>query len=80
MIPDFKTVEERSQWIIHHADLFTAVRFHGYGKYERHEFTDRQTAETTARRLANESGGRYLISACAGIYDTWIKSIYPKEK
>jgi len=74
MIPEFKTVEERSRWIIDHADMFTAIRFHGRGKYERHEFKDLATAKAVAKVLAQQSGGRYLIYACSGIYDTFVEN------
>ena len=75
MIPDFKTVEDRSRWIISHADMFTAVRFHGRGKYERHEFKNLFEAEAAAKQLAEDTGGRYLIYACAGPYDSFIRYI-----
>ena len=80
MIPDFKSSEERSAWIIANADMFTVIRFHGRGKYERHEFKDISSAETAARRMAAKTGARYLLYACAGIYDTFTKAIYPKQE
>ena len=79
MIPDFKTAKARSNWIATNADLWTVVCFHGYGRYERHEFKDQQNAEAAARRLATQSGKCYMIYACSGIHDTWFENIYPEE-
>jgi hypothetical protein len=80
MIPDFKSAGERSKWIIDHADKFTAVKFLGRGKYERHEFTSLEAAEAAAKQLANSNGGQYMIYACAGIYDTYIHTVSQEKK
>lgn len=80
MIPDFKSIQERTDWIIEHANMFTAVKFKGRGKYERHEYKDRASAEADARRMANATGRPYLIYACAGIYDTYVAAIHPSKE
>jgi uncharacterized protein with GYD domain len=79
MIPNFHTAEDRSNWIKANADMYTAVRFHGRGKYERHEFKDHPTAVEAAKHMAEQSGKFYMIYACAGIYDTWCCTIGPGE-
>ena len=79
MIPDFETAEERSEWIQAHADLWTAVRFHGRGNYERHEYKDRLSAETAARRMANENHSKpVMIYAVAGVHDSFVIAIKPE--
>ena len=79
MIPEFKTATQRSEWIKNNADMYTAVRFHGRGRYERHEYRDYPSAVTAAKRMANESGKHFMVYAVAGIYDTWIQTIPPEE-
>lgn len=76
MMPDFQTAEERTKWIIDHADYFTAVRFLGRGHYERHEFPSISAACQGARRMSDHNGGRYLIYAVAGIHDTFVPHQY----
>jgi hypothetical protein len=76
MIPDFKTAEERSQWIIDHAELWTAVQFSGRGHYHRLEFKDRKSAETAAKRLYSQNPRRpVMIYACADDHDTFVTAI-----
>jgi len=81
MLPDFNTSVERDEWIRAHADYWTAVRFRGRGYYERREFKDRQSAETAARRMANDTPGRpVMIYAVAGEHDSFVVAIQPEVK
>ena len=75
MIPDFKTAKARSNWIATNADLWTVVCFHGYGRYERHEFSNQKNAEAAARRMLKYTDKKVMIYAVAGIYDTFVKAI-----
>ena len=80
MIPDFKTAQDRDNWIKAHADYWTTVRFHGRGHYERREFKDLPSAEAAARRMATESNSRpVMIYAVAGEHDAFITSVHPER-
>ena len=81
MIPDFKTADDRDQWIKANADYWTAVYFHGRGHYERHEFKDRLSAETAARRMANDNRNKpVMIYAVADGHDSFVIAIKPETK
>ena len=75
MMPDFKTPGERTKWIVDNATMYTAVKFLGRGQYERHEYPSLEEAKVTAKHLAKTHGGRYMIYACAGIFDSYICSV-----
>ena len=60
---EFRSAEERDANIIANAEYFTAVRFLGVGKYERHEFPTRSEAVAKAQNLSKQFKGNYLIYA-----------------
>jgi hypothetical protein len=69
---DFKSAEERSAWIIKNAEMFTAVKFLGRGKYERHEYPSLEKAIEGADVLIKANGGRYMLYAVCQGHDTYI--------
>ena len=69
-MPDFKTIEERQQWIMEHADYFTVFRLVGRNRY-RYECPTLAKAEELARSLSlQERGSRWMIYAVHGVMDS----------
>lgn len=62
-LTEFRSAKERDDHIIENAKYFTIVRFHGVGKYERHERKTREEAEHLAKLLSSENRGNYMIYA-----------------
>lgn len=79
-MPDFKTPDERTGYIVQNADYFTAVRFLGVGQYERHERASLVEAIDCAQALANATGKLYGVYAASGPYDAWVRNIHPERK
>lgn len=81
-MPDFKTADDRTAYIIANADYFTCVRRKasvGTG-YERHEVPTLERAEELARELANAAQKPYMIYAVCGIHDTYVKGIVHEQR
>lgn len=62
-LTEFRSSEERDQYIIENAIYFTVVRFLGVGQYERHERPSREEAITLGEALAKNNKANYLIYA-----------------
>lgn len=72
---DFKSAEERQQWIMEHAEYFTVFRYKNR-KRIRHERPSLEEAEILARSLClAEPGSRWMIYAVNGVMDSWIKTV-----
>lgn len=74
---EFKTHQERSQWIKDNADYWTIVHHQGYGKYERHERHTQDEAMKLARELADTRDCIWMIYAVAGNSDTYVDMVKP---
>lgn len=71
----FKSVVERDEHIITHADYFTTVRYRNRG-YERQEHPSLGDAERYAKRMiAAEPEARFLVYAVQGDSSAWVKNI-----
>lgn len=77
---DFKSAEERDQYILEHAKHFTIVRFLGVGQYERHERKTLEEAEQLAATLSGDRQGNYMIYAVGPLnLSAFIKSVIYKR-
>lgn len=77
---DFKTSQERDDYIITNAKYFTIVRFLGVGKYERHEKPTLEEAEELALALSGDKKGNYLIYAVGPLnLSAFVKSVIFKK-
>ena len=71
----FKSVVERDEHIISHADYFTTVRYRNR-TYERQEHPNLAAAEQYARRMIEaEPDARFLVYAVQGNSSAWVKNI-----
>lgn len=76
---NFSSSEERSKWIIDHAEYFTVVRVKNR-RYERDEHENLAKAEQAAKRIVDaEPNARVLIYAVCGTMDTYVSSPTRKE-
>lgn len=75
---DFKTSQERTDWIIANAEHFTVVRFLGRGKYEKHQYPTQAEAESAAKAMANAANANYMVYAVYGTHDTLVKGVKPE--
>lgn len=72
--PEFRSPKDREEWVKAGADYFTVVRYLGPLKgYERHEVSTLAEAEALARRMAEQSGLRYMVYAVRGRSDAFLK-------
>lgn len=73
---DFKTSQERDDYIIKNAKYFTIIRFLGVGKYERHEKPTLGEAEELALALSGDKQGNYMIYAVGPLsLSAFVKSV-----
>jgi len=73
--PDFKTSDERNDWIVAHAECFSCVRFFGHVKYKKERRLTLPEIEALAERMANAEGGRWMIYAVHGPHNVYIKTV-----
>lgn len=73
-IPDFNSSEERSKWIVDHADYFTVIR-RVNRCYERYEEPTLAAAEGKAKSLVAKHGGRFMLYAVYSAYDTYVATV-----
>lgn len=75
-LSEFTTAEARDSGIIKDAAYFTAVRFLGVGKYERHERDSLEEIMTLAEGLSKENKANYMIYAVnARGYQAFVKNL-----
>jgi len=71
-----KDPEAWKRWVVSHADYWTAVRFKGAGKYERHEFKTWNEAHMGAKMLSlRYPGSNWMIYCVAGVHDVYITTV-----
>ena len=80
-IPDFKSIEERDQWITDNADYFTTLVYWGEGgrSFSRYELSTLLNAEKAANFFA-KNGYKSMIYAVVGASDAFVKSVFPEGK
>jgi len=80
-IPDFKTAEERQDWITQNADYFTVIVDYGSSAPRwRAQMPTLETANLCAKSAADVSRRVAMVYAVYGPYDSWIKNVHPRMK
>lgn len=75
---NFDSSQHRDEWIQSNADYFTVVRkLPPPAGYERHECQTLKSAESLAKKLANEANRAYLIYAVAGDSSSFVRGVQP---
>ena len=76
-LPDFKTAEQRTEWIKGHADYYVAtVRVGGIS--HRSEHATLEQAQAAAHYITGLCGKAVMIYACVGPYDSWVATVHPQ--
>jgi len=73
---DFKTSEERSQWITDNADYYTTFVIINRKKYG-DTYTTLEKAEKAAHAACGTLHKPVMIYAAKGVESTWVKTIQP---
>lgn len=71
----FNSDQERSAWIIEHADYYTVIRFHNR-RYGRVECKTHEEAHWLAEQMVKETPhARFMIYAVVGNQSTYVETV-----
>ncbi len=79
-LPDFKSINERDEYFLEHAEMFTVVRRLSPYSIDRHECKNYLEAITLAEKLVKETGRPYMIYSVIGPYDGFVVAVQPQPK
>ncbi len=78
-LPDFKSINERDQYFLEHAEMFTVVRRLSPYSIDRYGCRNFSAAERLATELAAKFQKPYMIYAVIGPYDSFVEAVHPKR-
>ncbi len=79
-LPDFKSINERDQYFLDHAEMFTVVRRLSPYSIDRHGCRNFSAAKRLATELAAKFQKPYMIYAVIGPYDSFVEAVQPQPK